>query len=110
MYPGTRQVKRVRWHPHLSGSLMTSFDRYDIARLAHQKFEEVMRRDTHQLKVCLQPGDLYIWNNFTILHGRERVLKVPRTGVGVRGWTDGSRTGCRGQVPRVDGLATEECH
>ena len=82
MYPGTRQVKRVRWHPHLSGSLITSFDQYDIARLAHQKFQEIMRRETHQLKVCLQPGDLYIWNNFTILHGRDRVLKVPRTGVG----------------------------
>ena len=82
MYPGTQQVKRVRWHPHLSGSLMTPFDRYDISRQAHQKFQEIMRRETHQLKVCLQPGDLYIWNNFTILHGRERVLKVPRTGVG----------------------------
>lgn len=82
MYPGTRQVKRVRWHPHLSGSLLAPFDQFDIARQAHQKFHEIMRRETHQLKVCLQPGDLYIWNNFTILHGRERVLKVPRTGVG----------------------------
>ena len=82
MYPGTRQVKRVRWHPHLSGSLLAPFDRYDIARQAHQKFHEIMRRETHQVKVCLQPGDLYIWNNFTILHGRERVFKVPRTGVG----------------------------
>lgn len=41
-----------------------------------------MRRDTHLLKVHLKPGDLYVWNNFTIPHGRERVLVVPRTGVG----------------------------
>ena len=82
MYPGTSQVKRIRWHAHLTGSLVTSFEDFQKARSAHQKFQEIMRRDTHQLKVILNPGDLYIWNNFTILHGRERVLKVPRTGVG----------------------------
>lgn len=27
-------------------------------------------------------GDLYLWDNFRLLHGRERVLEVPRTGVG----------------------------
>lgn len=30
----------------------------------------------------LKPGDLYIWDNFRLLHGREKVLEVPRTGVG----------------------------
>ena len=29
-----------------------------------------------------QPGDLYIWDNFRVLHGRERVLGLPRTSVG----------------------------
>ena len=82
MYPGTSQVKRIRWHAHLTGSLVTQFDDFHTARASHQKLQQIMRRDTHQLKVLLKPGDLYIWNNFTILHGRERVLKVPRTGVG----------------------------
>ena len=82
MYPGTSQVKRIRWHPHLTGSLITPFDDFHKARAAHQKLQEIMRRDDHQLKVVLKPGDLYIWNNFTVLHGRERVLEVPRTGVG----------------------------
>ena len=82
MYPGTSEVKRIRWHAHLTGSLVAPFDDFHKARAAHQKLQEIMRRDSHQLKVLLKPGDLYIWNNFTILHGRERVLKVPRTGVG----------------------------
>lgn len=81
--PGFPQkIKRVRWHPHLTGSLVTPFDDFPKARLAYQKFQEIMRRDTHQLKLILKPGDMYVWNNFTMFHGRERVLTVPRTGVG----------------------------
>ena len=83
MEPGfPDQVKRVRWHPNLMGSLLTPYDEYKQARAAHQKFEEIMRRNTHQLKLIFKPGDLYIWDNFRVLHGRERVLEVPRTGVG----------------------------
>lgn len=82
MQPGTDQVKRIRWHPNLTGSLLAPYDEYKEARLAHQKFQEIIRRDTHQLKMILKPGDLYIWDNFRLLHGRENVLEVPRTGVG----------------------------
>lgn len=76
------RVKCVRWHPHLAGCLLTSFDGFEQARRAHQAFQEVMRRDTHMLRVLLRPGDLYLWDNFRILHGRERLLEVPRTAVG----------------------------
>ena len=83
LQPGfPNEVKSVRWHPHLTGSLLTPFHSFNEARRAHCTFQEIMRRDTYQLKVLLKPGDLYIWDNFRILHGRERVLKVPRTGVG----------------------------
>ena len=82
MYPGTSRVKKVRWHPHLTGSLVTPFESFHASRLAHRKFQEILRRDSHLLRVNLTPGDLYIWNNFTILHGRERVLEVPRTSIG----------------------------
>ncbi|MCJ1392893.1 hypothetical protein MMC18_005765 [Xylographa bjoerkii] len=82
MQPGSDQVKRVRWHPNLTGSLLAPYDDYKEARLAHQKFQEILRRDTHQLKLIFKPGDLYVWDNFRVLHGRERVFKVPRTGVG----------------------------
>lgn len=82
MQPGTDQVKRFRWHPNLTGSLLSPYDEYKKARIAHQKFQEILRRDTHQLKMMLKPGDLYIWDNFRLLHGREKVLEVPRTGVG----------------------------
>lgn len=76
------QIRRFRWHPHLSGSLITSFETYAQARIAHQKFQEIGRRDSHLLKVFFQPGDLYIWDNFRILHGREQVFTTPRTSVG----------------------------
>ena len=76
------QIKRVRWHPNLTGSLLAPYAEYNEARLAHRHFQEILRRETHQLKLVLKPGDLYLWDNFRLLHGRERVLEVPRTGVG----------------------------
>ncbi|CAF9912343.1 hypothetical protein IMSHALPRED_000289 [Imshaugia aleurites] len=82
MQPGTDQVKRIRWHSNLTGSLLSPYDEYKGARLAHQKFQEILRRNTHQLKMMLKPGDLYIWDNFRLLHRREKLLEVPRTGVG----------------------------
>ena len=83
MQPGSRdQVKRFRWHPNLTGYLLSTYDEYEAVRLAHQKLQEIMRRETHQLKVILKPGDLYVWDNFRLLHGREKVMDVPRTGVG----------------------------
>lgn len=83
MQPGTQdQYKRVRWHPNFIGSLLCDYEEYQEARLAQQRFREIMRRDTHQLKVHLKPGDMFIWDNFRVLHGREKVFRVPRTGVG----------------------------
>lgn len=76
------RVKRIRWHPNLTGSLLAPYDDYKDARLAHQKFQEIVRRDTHQVKVLFKPGDLYVWDNFRLLHGREKVFENPRTGVG----------------------------
>lgn len=75
-------VKPFRWHPHLSGFLVSPHDKYHEARAAHRKFQEISRRDSHELRVHLQSGDLYIWDNHQILHGREHVLKEPRTSVG----------------------------
>ena len=82
MHPGTDQVKRFRWHPNLTGSLLAPYDKYQEVRLAHQKFQEILRRDTHQLKIAFKPGDFYVWDNFRLLHGREMVMNEPRTGVG----------------------------
>jgi alpha-ketoglutarate-dependent taurine dioxygenase len=76
------QVKCVRWHPHLAGYLLSPFDEFDRARRAHRKFQEIMSRDSHMLRIMLRPGDLYVWDNFRVLHGREKVFDVPRTAVG----------------------------
>jgi trimethyllysine dioxygenase len=75
-------IKRFRWHPHLAGSLLASYDTFPEAREAYRKFQEIMRRDEVQVKIRFKQGDLYIWDNFRILHGRERVLATPRTAVG----------------------------
>jgi trimethyllysine dioxygenase len=83
MEPGfPDRIKRFRWHPHLAGSLLSPYDMFTEARVAYQTFQQIMRRDTHRLKILFKPGDLYIWDNFRILHGREQVLKTPRTVVG----------------------------
>ena len=60
-YPGfPDQIKRVRWHPNLTGSIIVPYDDFKKARLAHSMFQEIIRRDNHQLKLPLKPGDLYI--------------------------------------------------
>ena len=83
LQPGSSYLlKSARWHPNLTGSLLAPFNEYENARLAHQKFQDILRRDTHQLKVVLKPGDMYLMDNFRLLHGREKVLQEPRTGVG----------------------------
>ncbi|KAK5120446.1 hypothetical protein LTR85_006385 [Meristemomyces frigidus] len=82
MVPGTDVFKRIRWHPNFIGSLLCPYNEYKEARLAQQKFLEIMRRPTHQLKVHLKAGDMFVWDNFRVLHGRERVFSTPRTGVG----------------------------
>jgi trimethyllysine dioxygenase len=76
------QPNCIRWHPHLAGYLLTPFDTFAKSRTAHRKFQEIMRRDSHMLKIELRPGDLYVWDNFRILHGREKIFDVPRTAVG----------------------------
>ena len=83
MHPGyPDKIKRFKWHPHLTGSLQTSYDDLKEARVAHRTFQEIMSRDTHLFRLVMKPGDLFIWDNFRILHGRNRVLEVPRTVVG----------------------------
>lgn len=60
-HPGsTNQIKRVRWHSNLTSSLLSPYDDFEKARLAHQKFQEIMRRDTHQLKMEFKAGDMYV--------------------------------------------------
>lgn len=75
-------VYRFRWHPHYVGSLLAPFSEFNKSLTAHRKFQEIMERDSHILRVKLNPGDLYIMDNYKIFHGRERVLKGPRTAVG----------------------------
>jgi trimethyllysine dioxygenase len=76
------EVKCIRWHPHLAGYLLSPYEDYGRARRAHCKFQEIMRRDSHQLKVKFNPGDMYVWDNFRLLHGREKIFSTPRLAIG----------------------------
>ncbi|KAI9775070.1 MAG: hypothetical protein M1839_001462 [Geoglossum umbratile] len=75
-------IHRFRWHPHIVGALLSPFSEFPIALLAHRKFQEIASRDTHQLKLSMKPGDMYLFDNCKVLHGRDRVLTVPRTCIG----------------------------
>lgn len=77
-----QQVNRFRWHPHLAGALLCPFAQFPEALRAHRAFQEIADRDTHQLRVRFVPGDMYLFDNHRVLHGRARVLKVSRTSVG----------------------------
>lgn len=79
-HPVSKEVK-FRWHPHLSGFLLSPHDEYAEARNAVRKFQQISRRESHELRVHFQPGDMYIWDNHRLLHGREQVLSEPRTSV-----------------------------
>jgi alpha-ketoglutarate-dependent taurine dioxygenase len=79
---GQSHVKRVRWHPHATGYLLSPFECYERARKAHCKFQEIIRRPSHSVTVLFRPGDLYVWDNFRILHGREKVIERPRLALG----------------------------
>lgn len=76
------EVKCIRWHPHLAGYLLSPYEEYSKARRAHCKFQAIMRRDSHQLKLQFNPGDMYVWDNFRLLHGRERMFSTPRMVIG----------------------------
>jgi len=76
------QIYRFHWNPHQVGALLCPFHSFPTALRAHRKFQEISSRDTHQLKVKFKPGDMYLWDNHKVLHGRDKVLKTPRTAVG----------------------------
>src|SRR6266480_1300935 len=76
------QIYRFRWHPHLVGALLSPFSQFPTSLLAHRKFQDIMSRQTHELKVRFKPGDMYLFDNFKVLHGRAKVLEVPRTSTG----------------------------
>jgi len=83
MMPGyPDEVKCIRWHPHLAGYLLSPYEDYERARRAHCKFQEIVRRDSHQVKVKLNPGDMYVWDNFRLLHGRNKIFSTPRMAIG----------------------------
>lgn len=75
------RVKRIRWHPHLVGPLKF-FHNYQNIRMAVQKFQSIMLRPEIKMELPLEAGDLYLWNNFRLLHGRQCILQTPRTSIG----------------------------
>lgn len=82
LYPGTKKIKRIKWHPHLAGWIHSSFEYYNQAITSYQKFQEIIMRPSIKLEVLMKPGDLYLWNNFRVLHGRQNVIETPRTTIG----------------------------
>lgn len=82
LYPGSQRIRRIKWHPHLIGWINSSFNEYPKAFTASQKLQQIMMRPDIQIKLEMKPGDLYIWNNFRILHGRQSVFSEIRTIVG----------------------------
>lgn len=52
------RVKRVRWHPHVTGALVAPLHDLLKTQEAYQKFQEISGRPSHQLTVKFGPGDM----------------------------------------------------
>ncbi|KAK9417260.1 putative Clavaminate synthase-like protein [Seiridium unicorne] len=75
-------VKHIRWNCHRAGFLTAPFEKFSRARKTYQKYQEIMQRPSHQLKIKFKPGDMYIWNNHFTLNGRESILTAPHMSIG----------------------------
>jgi alpha-ketoglutarate-dependent taurine dioxygenase len=92
----TAPTTTFRWHPHYVGSLLCDFDAFPAALAAHRAFQAISDRPAFQTKLPLRPGDMYLFDNHRVLHGRDCVVREPRTCVGqsvteqvvLDGWRD----------------------
>jgi len=75
--------------PNLTGCLRSGYDDFQQARLAHGKFQEMVRRGAFQLKVELKAGDMYLWRRFSIAKWEGEGDRGTEDG----GWTDGAGAG-----------------
>ncbi|ESZ96612.1 hypothetical protein SBOR_2979 [Sclerotinia borealis F-4128] len=60
-----------RFNPQHTSSLLCSYDEFPKARAAYRKFQSIGRRNSHALKIVMKPGEVCLWDNFRVLHGRE---------------------------------------
>ena len=79
---GAADGKKSRRSWGAAPALLCPFDEFTTSLEAHRKYQEIMNRPSHQLKLRLEPGDMYLMDNYRVFHGRDRVLLEPRTCVG----------------------------
>ena len=81
-YPGTETIKRIKWPPHLMGWIHTHSDNYSKARAADQHFQQILMDPNSIYRYEFKAGQMFVWNNFRILHGRQKIVEFPRTVIG----------------------------
>jgi len=90
VHPDTGDIIKVVWSPPFEGPLLAPIERVAEYYRAKKAFVETLERlqSTHQLEFTLKPGQVLIFNNIRMLHGR-RAFSEEAAGKGLRlleGW------------------------
>jgi len=64
------QLEEIRYHTALTGALDTSFDDMEALYNGLRAFTEILRRPEYELKFKLMPGEVMVFQNRRVLHGR----------------------------------------
>lgn len=85
LHPEAGDVLKVVWSPPFEGPLRISAERVEEYYVARKAFKDLMIRmyATHLLEFTLQPGQVLVFNNGRMLHGRREFWKLDG-GQGVR--------------------------
>ncbi|XP_035824799.1 gamma-butyrobetaine dioxygenase [Aplysia californica] len=65
------EVIAVYWAPPFEGPLAVAAEDVENYYRAYEMFAKALAESAHMLRYRLQPGDLVIFNNLRILHGRD---------------------------------------
>lgn len=73
------EIRRVRMHPHLATGLLVGPADYASAAEATRDFYALMSQAEFTLELEVRPGDVFLWNNARLTHGRKAVSTPIRT-------------------------------
>lgn len=64
------KLEEIRYHTSLTSALDTGFDKMEALYDGLRAFTEILRRPEYELKFKLMPGEVMVFHNRRVLHGR----------------------------------------
>jgi len=63
---------KTKWSPHLRGWHLVAYEKQEAVIEAHAALLKLLQQ--HQLKLRLDAGDIYLFSNNRVLHGRDSII------------------------------------